>query len=379
MTTLFEDLPENYKEIIEGKTSLKEKPTFIDMFCGCGGLSQGFVDAGYEALFGVDYDEPSLKSYSENFGEAKGVKIDLFDNHFLDKFESLVAKSDKGKIDVVVAGPPCQGFSLTGSRNFEDPRNQLYLSVFKVVEKFKPEAFLIENVKGMKTLYKGEVVADIVRRFTDLGYNVCTPTILSSADYGVPQVRERLFFVGLKKELGIYEFPEKTHNEATYLTCHEAIGNLPSREEEFGKEVDSYSIEPQTAYQKFMQANSNILRNHVASKHTDYVKSVIKLVPEGKNYKSLPVGIGESRKFNEAWTRYHSQKPSRTIDTGHRNHFHYKWHRVPTVRENSRLQSFRDDFIFCGTKTQQYKQVGNAVPPLLAYYLAKKLLSYLKK
>jgi site-specific DNA-cytosine methylase len=154
MTTLPQDLPENYKEILSGKKSIKEKPTFIDMFCGCGGLTQGFVDAGYEVLFGVDHDEPSLSSYSKNFGEGKGVKVDLFNPDYLDRLESLVSQSSKKKIDVVVAGPPCQGFSLTGSRNFEDPRNQLYLSVFKVVEKFQPKAFLIENVKGMKFVHK---------------------------------------------------------------------------------------------------------------------------------------------------------------------------------------------------------------------------------
>ena len=116
--------------------------------------------------------------------------------------------------------------------------------------------------------------------------------------------------------------------------------------------------------------------NHVGTKHTEHVVSVIKQVPEGGNYKDLPEGVGESRRFNEAWTRYHSQKPSRTIDTGHRNHFHYRWNRVPTARENARLQSFPDDFVFKGTKTQQYKQIGNAVPPLLGLILGKKLLEY---
>jgi len=108
------------------------------------------------------------------------------------------------------------------------------------------------------------------------------------------------------------------------------------------------------------------------------VKDVISLVPEGGNYKDLPSGVGESRKFNEAWTRYHSNRPSRTIDTGHRNHFHYKWNRVPTIRENARLQSFPDSFIFYGTRTQQNRQVGNAVPPLLGYHLAKKIWEYIE-
>lgn len=354
-----------------------KKPTFIDMFCGCGGLSSGFQDAGFELLFGIDHDLPSLNTYSHNFGEGRGVAIDLFDKKYLNQIEKKVAENSS-TLDMVVAGPPCQGFSLTGPRNFDDPRNQLYLSVFGVVKKFKPKAFLIENVKGMKTLYGGEVVAEIVRRFTALGYSVTTPTILSSANYGVPQIRERLFIVGVRKEFGNFEFPKPTHSEETYITCEEAIGDLHSREEDFGVEVDEYYLPPQSDYQKYIRKGSKKLFNHVASKHTELVKSVIRLVPEGKNHEALPPGVGESRKFNEAWTRYHSKKPSRTIDTGHRNHFHYKWDRVPTVRENARLQSFKDTFQFIGTRTQQNRQVGNAVPPLLAFHLAKHILKFIK-
>ena len=128
-----------------------------------------------------------------------------------------------------------------------------------------------------------------------------------------------------------------------------------------------------------MRGTNNILYNHVATNHSDIVKNVISLVPEGGNYKDLPDGIGEHRRFNEAWTRYHSKKPSRTIDTGHRNHFHYKYNRVPTIRENARLQSFPDNFVFHGTRTQQNRQVGNAVPPLLGFHLAKKILEYIKQ
>ena len=122
----------------------------------------------------------------------------------------------------------------------------------------------------------------------------------------------------------------------------------------------------------------NILYNHVGTKHTDEVKWVISQVPEGGNHKDLPKGVGESRKFNEAWTRYHSKKPSKTIDTGHRNHFHYKYNRVPTVRENARLQSFPDNFEFLGTKTQQNRQVGNAVPPLLAQVIGEGMVDHIE-
>ena len=126
-----------------------------------------------------------------------------------------------------------------------------------------------------------------------------------------------------------------------------------------------------------MRNGNKVLKNHVGTQHTEHVINVISQVPEGGNHKDLPPGVGDSRKFNEAWTRYHSKKPSKTIDTGHRNHFHYKWNRVPSVRENARLQSFPDSFVFMGNKTEQYRQVGNAVPPLLGKVLAEQLIKHL--
>ena len=365
------------RSLVTVKQKQSQKPTFIDMFCGCGGITAGLQDAGFELLFGIDRDIPSLKTYEHNFGSGKAASIDLFNKNYLKEIEKRVHQTGRS-LDVVVAGPPCQGFSLTGPRNFDDPRNQLYLSVFGVVKKFKPKAFLIENVKGMRALYGGAVVEEIVSRFNKLGYNVSPPRVLTAADYGVPQIRERLFIVGVRDDIGEFNFPTPTHNSLTYVSCEDAIGDLPSREGEFGIEVDEYQGSSQSDYQEYIRNGSKKLFNHVATKHTELVKSVIKLVPEGKNHKSLPPGVGDSRKFNEAWTRYHSKKPSRTIDTGHRNHFHYKWHRVPTVRENARLQSFKDIFEFIGTRTQQNKQVGNAVPPLLAYCLGKQIKKSIK-
>ena len=199
--------------------------------------------------------------------------------------------------------------------------------------------------------------------------------ILTAADYGVPQIRKRLVFVGIKDKEFI--FPKPLLEPKNYITTEEAISDLPARAKDLGEEKDIYPKNPLSEYQKKMRRNQKILFNHVATNHTDLVKSIIAQVPNGGNHKDLPKGIGGNRKFNEAWTRYNSKKPSRTIDTGHRNHFHYKYNRVPTVRENARLQSFPDDFIFTGTKTSQNRQVGNAVPPLLGFTIAKQLLKYL--
>jgi len=362
------------------KKKKRDKPTkgqglkVVDLFSGCGGLSRGFVDAGYEVILGVDNDEKALETFRKNHNGARALSIDLFDKKAVEKIRNEVG----GKADVIVAGPPCQGFSLTGTRKFDDERNRLYLSVIEVVNNLKPRAFLIENVPGIARLYGGTIKDEIIKRLGKSGYNV-KMEILCAADYGVPQMRKRVFFVGLQKKYGEFVFPKPTHTPEKYVTCSDAISDLPSLDDELGAEENQYLIPAQTSYQKMMRKNSEKIYNHVATNHTDLVKSVISFVPEGGNYKDLPSGVGKSRKFNEAWTRYHRKKPSKTIDTGHRNHFHYQYNRIPTVRENARLQSFPDDFQFFGNRTEQNRQVGNAVPPILGYHIGRQIFSYLKK
>lgn len=351
---------------------MSDKPTVIDMFSGCGGLSRGFIDAGYEVLIGVDFDESALKTFERNHEGAIALKGDLFKDETIGEMAKAI---NHRSVDVIIGGPPCQGFSLTGKRQEDDDRNKLFYSMVKAVERFQPKAFVLENVPSLATLYQGKAKTAILEEFGKLGYTI-NFQVLYAPDYGVPQIRKRIFFVGLKDGAN-FEFPEPVHTPENYVTCEQAIGDLPSLQDSVGQAIAKYTSPATSEYQKKMRANSSTLLNHVGTVHTDHVISVIRQVPEGGNHKDLPPGVGDSRKFNEAWTRYHSKKPSRTIDTGHRNHFHYKWDRVPTVRENARLQSFPDDFEFIGNKTQQYKQVGNAVPPLLGYHLAKKLKPYL--
>lgn len=349
-----------------------DKFTVIDMFCGCGGLSRGFMDAGYDILLGIDNDKAALESFKRNHGEAVAMDGDLFQGSTIMQMASLTQNKN---IDLIIGGPPCQGFSLTGKRDEDDERNVLFNSMVNAVSFFQPKAFVLENVPGLATLYKGNAQAAIVKEFSELGYTI-EPKVLYATDYGVPQIRKRLFFVGLKGK-DKFKFPEPLFSPDEFVTCKDAISDLHDFDESLGSEVSEYMGPPETLYQKKMRTNSEKLFNHVGTKHTQEVIEVISLVPEGGNHKDLPLGVGESRRFNEAWTRYHSNKPSKTIDTGHRNHFHYKFNRVPTVRENARLQSFTDDFVFSGTKTQQYKQVGNAVPPLLGYALGIQLKKYL--
>lgn len=345
----------------------------LDLFCGCGGLSKGFEMAGYNILLGVDFNEQALKTYAYNHKESKILNGDLSLSETFDTIDKLLAEQN---VDVIIGGPPCQGFSLTGPRNFDDERNKLYLAMIETVHRYSPKAFMIENVPGMATLYKGEVKNEIIRRFSNLGYNV-TCKILCAADYGVPQIRKRLIFVGLRNSEQPFEFPLPTNTPDSYITCEQAICDLPSLEDNTGSEISEYIMEPQNDFQRIMRGDCQVLYNHKGIEHKQFVKNTIALVPDGGNWKDLPKGVGESRNFHMAWTRYKSDKPSRTIDTGHRNNFHYKWNRCPTVRESARLQTFPDDFVFLGNKGQQDKQVGNAVPCFLAKAIGLQLLKYL--
>ena len=349
----------------------------IDLFCGAGGLSKGFMDAGFNILVGVDNDRDALNTFAINHNGAIALNEDLSLQKTFDKIKDAAGKRS---IDVIIAGPPCQGFSLTGPRNFDDKRNKLYLAVLEAVRQFLPKCFIIENVPGKATLYKGQIKDEILRRFQKMGYNVeCR--ILKACDYGVPQMRRRLVFMGVRKDVGVPHFPEPEFGPNTnkpYRTCRDAISDLPTRNYDLGKDEDEYSGPTITEYQKQMRGSCAILHNHVATAHKDFVKDTIALVPEGGNYKDLPSGVGESRKFHMAWTRLDGNAPARTVDTGHRNLFHYELNRVPTVRESARLQSFPDDFVFTGTRTKQDRQVGNAVPPLMGQALAKELLTIIE-
>ncbi len=338
----------------------------IDLFCGCGGLSLGFKRQGFKILAGIDFDEASVETYNYNFGV--GYKLDLSDDKWTQRIETL---TNSQAVDVLIGGPPCQGFSLTGTRNYNDSRNKLYNSMFVGAKYFDAKVVLIENVRGMSSLYGGRAKEEVINSFKDLGYEVKS-RILDSVNFYVPQHRKRLFFVATKPGIN-FQWPDYITTKENFVTCAEGIGDLPSMQNKMLDDEAEYLSEPLSDFQKLMREHSIKIFNHQPTRHKDFVIETIRQVPEGGNHKDLPPGVGDTRKFNEAWTRYHSLRPSRTIDTGHRNHFHYKYDRVPTVRENARLQSFPDDFIFRGSKTQQNKQVGNAVPVLLAQALGAEI------
>ena len=355
------------------KKSKGRKATVLDLFSGCGGLSFGFEKAGYEVLYGIDNWADALLTFKRNHPKSSTILADLMS----DSVESIVKANGikPGDIDVIVGGPPCQGFSISGKRNPTDPRNRLYTSFVAFLKVLKPKVFVMENVPNLISMQEGKIKDTILSDLEKAGYTV-SYKILKASDYGVPQNRRRVFFVGIRNKQ-TFEFPDPIFgtDDNPYITVAEAISDLPERTIADGSK---YPSSPRSDYQREMRVGSNTLHNHEIIEHSEKTKEIIAMVPNGGNYKNLPKHLWHTRKVNIAWTRLNSEKPSYTIDTGHNHIFHYKYNRVPTARESARIQSFPDTFVFLGkNKASHLKQVGNAVPPKLAVVIAKKLVQYI--
>lgn len=354
------------------------KHNVIDLFCGCGGFSKGFEEAGFNICYGIDMWKDAIVTYSHNFPNAKAVNEDITKITGEDILKTTGLSAND--VDVIIGGPPCQGFSVSGKRMIDDERNKLYKSFVQIVDELKPKVFVMENVPGLVRLFNGKVAEQVKEDFTNIGYFV-KMEILSADNYGVPQQRKRVFFIGLKKSYfempDCYHYPDAIMGEQTNhpaWTCKDAISDLDFVPDDvsLGEEID-YKLPAMNKYQELMREGSHKIFNHSITIHKDKTKEIIAMVPDGGNYKDLPKELWETRKVHIAWTRMDSQKPCFTIDTGHNHHFHYKENRVPTVRESARIQSFPDSFKFIGIKTSQLKQVGNAVPPLLAKALGESI------
>ncbi len=345
---------------------MERDKTFIDLFCGAGGMSYGFEMAGFKPVLAIDNWQDALDTYKHNNPNGTTLCADLSDIDV-----KKIAKDYNLKdIDLIIGGPPCQGFSVAGKRIVDDIRNKLYKSFVSFVEYFSPKAFVMENVPNILSIGDGIVRESILADFRNLGYDV-KYKILTASDYGVPQNRRRAIFVGLKK--GTFTFPEPSVKER--ITASQALSDLPEKSLQDGQK---YPSAEQSDYQKWARSKSDGVYNHETTVHSDKTQHIISLVPDGGNYKDLPEEYQNTRKVHIAWTRLNSQKPSITIDTGHRHHFHYCYNRIPTVRECARIQSFPDDYVFLKSRTSQYKQVGNAVPPLMAAAIAEKVKESLK-
>ena len=321
-------------------------PNYIDLFCGAGGFSKGFDEENFENIFSNDCEKDFCKTYRENFPKHKLVE-DKIENLSKKKILDLV----KGKkIDVIIGGPPCQGFSIAGNigRKFiDDPRNHLFKEFVRVVDIIKPNFFVMENVERLFNHNNSKTKISIIKKFEEIGYYVeCK--VLNSLDFMVPQNRRRVVFIGSKVTKEI-QFPTKHSKD--FLTIKNAIGDLP----------------------KLKSGQKSRVKNHIAMNHSEQMLKKMSFVKDGSGRETIPKNIrprsGDVRKY----IRYNSSKPSICITGDMRKVFHYSQNRALTVRELARIQTFSDSFIFKGSTISQQQQIGNAVPPKMARAIAKTL------
>ncbi len=334
-------------------------------------MSYGFEMAEFECIAGIEYDEFISKSFAKNHPNAYAFCGDIR-NMDLDNIKTRI-----GDVDVIIGGPPCQGFSLKGKRRgLDDERNFLFKEYIKFVEFFKPKYFVLENVVAMLSDSGGFFKNEIKKAFENLGYFVDVG-VLNSLDFGVPQKRKRAIFIGSK--LAGIKLPQVS---SEIVTVWDAISDLAYLESGEGEFESKYKFPPQSEYQKKMRKNSKKLYNHKATNHSKIAIDRLKKIPPecGKEYLDEKI----TSTFGQTWGRLEKDKPSPTIITrfdtpSNGKNSHPFLHRAITPREAARLQSFPDDFIFYGPKSSIIKQIGNAVPPLMAKGIAEHILNHYKE
>jgi len=372
-----------FKPRVNGKELFKrilikridKKPSefkILDLFCGAGGLSWGMDKNPYfKTMVALDFDENAANTFKKNMPYAEVVVGDITDSKIK---ENIVSLAKKTGVNMIVGGPPCQGYSMKGKKlGLQDPRNFLFREYLDLVQRLQPDVFVIENVKGLLLSANGWFKDRIVSTIENLGYTVRFG-ILNAANFGVPQARERAIFICSKH--GAIELPEATVNSK--VTVRDAIEDLAYLESNEGDFQQEYITEPKSDYQIMMRAGSKKLYNHKASNHKQIAIDKLKMIPPEQGKEFLPEELHGKQKFKTTWGRLKWDEVSPTIDTrfdassnGTNNHPFL--HRAITPREAARIQSFDDNFIFYGSKVYVRKQVGNAVPPLLAKAIADKI------
>lgn len=351
---------------------MAKKFRILDLFCGAGGLSWGLhKNRNFKTVVALDLDENAANTFKKNMPDTEVFVGDITDNVIK---ERIIACSKKKKINMIVGGPPCQGYSMKGKKlGLADPRNFLFQEYLNIVKEIQPEVFVIENVKGLLISLKGWFKGEIIQSIERLGYHV-EYGILNAADFGVPQSRERAIFI-CSKEKSI-PLPKATVVKRT--TVRDAISDLAYLNSGEGGFEQAYRIDAQSEYQKLLRKGSNKLYNHKASNHKNIAIEKLKLISPEQGKECLPEEIIGKQKFKTTWGRLKWDEVSPTIDTrfdassnGTNNHPYL--HRAITPREAARIQSFDDVFVFYGSKVCVRKQVGNAVPPLLAKAIADQI------
>ncbi len=350
-------------------------PKMIDLFAGVGGLSLGFEQVGFETVIANEYDASIAEAYIKNRRNSNMVVDDITKLEISETFGRY-----RGKVDLVVGGPPCQGYSQKGQRKtINDPRNFLFRYFVDVVKEVRPEYFVMENVPNLLTAEKGFFKQELEKMFTDLGYTI-NAQVLCAADYGVPQNRHRAFIIGKRGDTQV-AMPQKVDKRTTIW---EAISDLAYLESGEGEPISKYRNAPQSDYQIQMRKNSTELYNHISTKHSKVALERLAMIPPKGGKEFLPPEHLTKSIYSGTWERMDADDISVTIttrfDTPSSGKFTHPYlNRAITVREAARIQSFPDDFHFFGTKTSQMKQVGNAVPPMLARAVAKAILDDMNK
>ncbi len=340
----------------------------VDLFSGCGGISEGFrQNSKMEIVGAIDFNKEACITYKYNFPNAKVIDGDI----------TKISVKDSGfeDIDVIVGGPPCQGFSSLNrhQRLEDDPRNRLFFEFLRFVEELKPKAILIENVKQILTKNNGFAKNTICKFLTDMNYNV-DYRVLNASDYGVPQNRERAVFVAIRNDIGTVDLDIlDKYKVKTKTTVKDALEDLYEIEKRGYINKDDFYVATSPVsndYLKIMRNETNYIFNHKIQYQNEEVQKRVSFVPQGGNWKNVPEEYFPSKRENRHSNylrRFDENAQSTTIDTGHDVYYHPLYNRCPTVRESARLQSFPDRFIFIGSRKEQLRQVGNAVPPLMAY------------
>lgn len=363
----------------------------IDLFAGAGGFAEGFNKAGFNIKIANDIWESASETYKLNHNETKFILKDIHELTGDEILNELDIKN--GQVDVIIGGPPCQGFSTVGKRAKNDPRNNLFKEYLRIVASINPKIFVMENVVGILSMEKGKVLKNIIESFSNIGYKI-QYNILNAADYGVPQLRERVIFIGTRLDSDIV-FPEPTHssnnlnfinniNALPHLTLWDAISDLPKLNA--NEEALSYDKEPQTEYQKQRRKNSNSLTLHSSGKHSEKLIAMMEYIPEGSSVweiEDIPNELRPTSGYGNTYARLNSNFPGMTITrnfscVSSSRCIHPFLNRGLTAREAARIQGFDDKYQFVGTKSDIALQIGNAVPPLLAEkiaYIVKEMLS----
>lgn len=350
------------------------KFTVIDLFSGVGGLSLGFEMAGFNVVLANEYDESIAHAYRVNHPNTNMVVGDITKLNLEETFGEW-----KGKTDVIIGGPPCQGFSQKGKRKtIHDERNFLFQYYVKVVKLIEPTYFVMENVPNLLTAEGGYFKGEIEKLFKGMGYTL-TAGVLNASDFGIPQNRRRAVIIGKKGAVAPH-LPKPINKS---VTIWDAISDLAFLKSGEGKEEQPYKFDCNSEYQKELRGTETVLKNHKATKHSELALERLSLIPENAGREVLPKEHRTKSIYSGTWTRMQKDEISVTIttrfDTPSSGKFTHPYlNRAITVREAARIQSFPDSFCFVGNKGSQMKQVGNAVPPLLAKAIANAIKEDMK-